>query len=93
MRKAPTDIKTRFTYVRLTHYGGAYLLHQFFQRLALRKSMNQVIRLPQRNTTHFTRELLMTLIYPIIFGLGRIETTQFLRYNGLFRFLTGVRTY
>ena len=93
MPKTPTNIKVEFTDTRLTHYGGAYLLHQFFQALALRRELSTFIRLPQRNTIYYTSELIITLIYPIIFGLGRIETTQFLKYNGLFRFLTGLPTH
>ncbi len=90
MAKTPTNIEVKFANIRLTHYGGAYLLHQFFQYLALRREMSAYVRLPKRNTIYYTSELLMTLIYPIILGLQRIETTQFLKYNGLFRFLTGL---
>jgi hypothetical protein len=91
MAKTPTNIVVHFADTRLTHYGGAYLLHQFFQYLELRKEIGHYIRLPKRNTFYFTSELIIALIYPIIFGIERIETTQFLRYNGLFRFLTGLR--
>jgi hypothetical protein len=90
MAKTPTNIVVKFTDARLTHYGGAYLLHQFFQYLALRQEMSSHIRLPQRNTFYYTSEFIITLLYPLIFGLERIETTQLLKYNGLFRFLTGL---
>lgn len=93
MPKTPTKVTIKFTKARLTHYGGAYLLHQFFQRLQLRKNMSQMVHLPDRNTIYYSSELLLTLVYPIIFGLGRIEATQFLKYNGLFRFLTGLHSH
>lgn len=93
MAKTPFSIAIKFTSARLTHYGGAYLLHQFFQCLGLRKRLSHVVRLPERNTNYSTSELIIALIYPIIFGLERIETTQFLKYNGLFRFLTGLRAH
>jgi len=93
MAKTPTNIVVEFADIRLTHYGGAYLLHQFFQYLELRKEISNSIRLPQRNTIYFTSEFIVTLLYPVIFGLERIETTQLLRYNGLFRFLTGLHTH
>ena len=93
MAKTPTNIVVKFTDSRLTHYGGAYLLHQFFQYLELRKEISSYLQLPQRNTMYYNSEFILTLIYPIIFGLERIETTQFLRYNGLFRFLTGLSSY
>jgi hypothetical protein len=90
MAKTPTNIVVKFTDARLTHYGGAYLLHQFFQYLELRKEMSSYINLPQRNSVYYTSEFIITLLYPLIFGLERIETTQLLKYNGLFRFLTGL---
>lgn len=94
--KTPTNIAIRFTDprtrlgTRLTHYGDAYLLQQFFQYLGLRRETSSCIPLPQRNTTYSAGELMIALVYPIIFGLGRIEATQFLKYNGLFAFLTGL---
>lgn len=93
MPKTPTNIVLKFTDARLTHYGGAYLLHQFFQFLELRRALSNYIHLPQRNTIYYTSEFIITLIYPIVFGLERIETTQLLKYNGLFRFLTGLATH
>jgi hypothetical protein len=93
MPKTPTKIAIKFTPARLTHYGGAYLLHQFFQRLQLRKNMSHRIRLPDRNTMYYSSELLLTLIYPIIFGLGRVEATQFLKSDSFFRFLIGLQSH
>lgn len=93
MARTPTNIIVKFTNTRLTHYGGAYLLHQFFQYLELRKEISSYIQLPQRNTLYYNSAFLLTLIYPIIFGLERIEATQFLKYNGLFRFLTALSTH
>lgn len=69
------------------------MLHQFFQYLELRKEISSYIQLPQRNTLYYNSAFLLTLIYPIIFGLERIEATQFLKYNGLFRFLTALSTH
>jgi hypothetical protein len=91
MAKTPTNIVVKFTEARLTHYGGAYLLHQFFQYLTLRQELSSFIRIPERNAVYHTSEFIVTLLYPLIFGLERIETTQLLKYNGLFRFLTGLR--
>jgi hypothetical protein len=61
-------------------------LHQFFQRLQLRKRVSRMVRLPDRNTSYDSSALLLTLVYPIIFGLGRIEATQFLKYIVTARF-------
>jgi hypothetical protein len=49
--------------------------------------------LPRRNTEYYTSELIISLLYPVIFGLERIESTQFLKYNGLFHFLTGLKSH
>lgn len=93
MPKTPTKITIKFTRARLTHYGGAYLLHHFFQQLQLRKRVSRMVRLPDRNTTYYSSALLLTLVYPIVFGLGRIEATQFLKSDALFRFLIGLHSH
>jgi hypothetical protein len=93
MPRTPTNIEVRFAKSRLTHYGGAYLLHQFFQLLKLRREMSHFIHLPKRNVVYYTSELIISLLYPVIFGLERIEATQFLKYNGLFHFLTGLKSH
>ncbi|MCW5553715.1 MAG: hypothetical protein KIS67_16350 [Verrucomicrobiae bacterium] len=33
----------------------------------------------------------LALLYPILLGLGRIETSSFLHANGAFQYLTGLR--
>jgi hypothetical protein len=37
--------------------------------------------------------MLLALVYPMILGLERIETTQLLRQNGVFQHLTGLPSY
>jgi hypothetical protein len=93
MPKTPTNIEVKFTPARLRHYGGAYLLHLFFQSLDLRREVGHALKLPKRNTVYYSSELFISLLYPIILGLGRIETTQFLKHDDLFRFLDGLSTY
>jgi hypothetical protein len=70
-----------------------YLLHHFFSRLRLRKLLTQEARLLQRNRRYSAGEMLLTLFYPMILGLERIETTQLLRQNGVFQYLTGLPSY
>jgi len=77
----------------LTHYGGAYLLHRFFSRLRLKKQLTQEARVVQRNNRYSVGEMLLALLYPMILGLERIETTQLLRQNGVFQYLTGLPSY
>jgi hypothetical protein len=37
--------------------------------------------------------MILALLYPMILGLERIETTQLLRQNGVFQYLTGLPRY
>jgi len=37
--------------------------------------------------------MLLALLYPMVLGLERIETTQLLRQNGVFQYLTGLPSY
>jgi hypothetical protein len=51
------------------------------------------LRFHQRNNRYTLAEEMLALIYPISLGLGRIETTHLLKYNGVFQYLTGLPTY
>lgn len=77
----------------LTHFGGLALLHRFVQRIGLRTLLGQRVWFPQRNHRYSVGEALRAVLYPIILGLGRIETIQLLRRNGVFHYLTGLPTY
>jgi Transposase DDE domain group 1 len=37
--------------------------------------------------------MLLALLHPMVLGLERIETTQLLRQNGVFQYLTGLPSY
>lgn len=89
----PRKLKITFGTTSLTHYGGVYLLHRFFSRLRLRKLLTQEPRLLQRNNRYSAGEMLLALLYPMILGLERIETTQLLRQNGVFQYFTGLPSY
>lgn len=51
------------------------------------------VRFPQRNNTYSIPEMLLALLYPIILGLGRLDTTELLRQSGVFQMLTGLPAY
>jgi hypothetical protein len=51
------------------------------------------VRLVPRNHRYRVGEMLLALRYPMILGLERIETTQLLRQNGVFQYLTGLHAY
>ena len=93
MPRGPKNLPVSFTGASLTHFGGLILLHQFVQQLGLRSRLAHAVRFPQRNNRYSTTEAILALVYPVILGLGRIETTQLLRRNGVFQYLTGLPAY
>ena len=79
--KGPRTLRIAFGAERLTHYGGVYLLHRFLTRLGFKHSMAQDIRLVQRNNRYRVGERFLAVLYPMILGLERIETTHLLKQN------------
>lgn len=79
--------------VGLTQFGGVTLIEHFFQRLRLQRAFSRHIRFVQRNNRYSVSESLEALLFPLILGLGRIETTEPLRYNGVFHYLAGLPGY
>jgi hypothetical protein len=82
-----------FSGKNLTHFGGLYVLQQFFQSINFRSLLSQYLHFPQRNNRYSVTEETLALIYPIALGLGRIETTHLLQHNGTFQYLTGLPAY
>ena len=93
MAKGPRNVQSAFGSPTLTHYGGVYLLHRFFTRIGLKHAFAEKLRVCHRNTRYTIGEMVLAVLYPMILGLGRIETTQFLQHNGVFQYLTGLQRY
>jgi len=93
MKRSPKGLKIVFTGKSLTHFGGLYLLQRFFQKINLRILLNQNLRFSQRNNRYSIAEEMLALLYPMILGLGRIETFHLLKHNGVFQYLTGLPAY
>ena len=93
MKRGAKNLKITFSGEKLTHFGGIYLLQKFFQRINLRSYLSQYIKFIQRNNHYSITEEILALIYPIVLGLERIETTHLLRRNGVFQYITGLPTY
>jgi hypothetical protein len=93
MRRGPRNLRVRFDAEALTHYGGALLVHQFLQRLGLRTQLWRHVRFPQRNNRYHISETLLAMLYPIVLGMERLETTESLKHNGVFQYLTGLPGY
>ena len=87
------NVALSFAARTLTHFGGVYLLHRFFARIDLKRTLNKTVRFPQRNTRYSVGELLLALLYPMLLGLERLESTHLLTRNGVFQTLTGLPTY
>lgn len=92
-RRGARNIHTTFTSAQLTHFGGVYLLHEFLQRLHLRRFLVHAIDLRQRNHRYTLSELLLALVYPMILGLEKIEVSALLRTNGVFQHITGLPSF
>jgi len=86
-------LRVAFDGVGLTQFGGVTLIEQFFQRFRLQRAFSRHIRFVQRNNRYSISESLEAFLYPLILGLGRIETTEPLRHNGVFHSLTGLPGY
>jgi hypothetical protein len=91
--RGPRNLAIRFVTATLTHYGGVYLVHRFLSRIGFRAAIAREVRWAQRNNRYTVGEMLLALLYPMILGLERIETTQLLRQNGVFQYLTGLPSY
>jgi Transposase DDE domain group 1 len=93
MPRGPRRLTITFGAKNLTHYGGVYLLHRFLSRIGFKAAVARHVALAQRNHRYSVGEMLLALLYPMILGLERLETTQLLRRNGVFQYLTGLPSY
>lgn len=93
MPRGPRNLRIANDGVGLTQFGGVALIEQFFQRVGLQGALADHVRFAQRNNRYSISESLEALLYPLILGLGRIETTEPLRYNGVFHYLAGLPGY
>ena len=93
MRRSPRNLRIACNHRGLTHYGGVCFFHEFIQVLQLRRFLCRPLIYPRRNQRYTLFQMTLALVYPILLGLGRIETASFLRSNGTFQYLTGLPGY
>ena len=93
MHRGPQNLQITGDGVGLTQFAGVSLIEHFFQRIGLRGALADHIRFAQRNNRYSISESLEALLYPLVLGLGRIETTEPLRHNGVFHYLAGLPGY
>ena len=90
MQYSPRNIRIACEHGGLTHFGGAFFFHEFIRVLQLRRFLARHLYYPRRNNHYRLSQMILALVYPIVLGLDRIETSSFLRANGTFQYLTGL---
>lgn len=93
MRYTPRNVTLGFNHAGLTHYGGAFFLHEFTRVLHIRHFLARHLDWKRRNSRYSLGQMVLALGWPLILGLDRIETASLLRCNGTFQFLTGLQSY
>jgi len=93
VRRSPRSVRIVYNHAGLTHFGGIHFFHEFLRVLHFRDFLAQQIRYPRRNRDYSVSQMLLALVYPIVLGLNRIETTSLLRSNGTFQYLTGLPSF
>ncbi len=93
MHRGPQNLRITADGVGLTQFAGLSLFEHFFQRIGLGDALADHTRFAQRNNRYSVSEYLQALLYPPVLGLGRIETTEPLRHNGVLHYLTGLQGY
>src|SRR5258708_28442570 len=93
MERSRRNVKIAFSHTGLTHYGGILFFNEFGRMLQLRRFLTRHLRYPRRNHDYQLSQMILSLVYPIILGLDRLETASLLRSNGTFQYLTGLPTY
>lgn len=92
MRRSPRNIEIAFNHASLTHYGGAFFLHEFFRVLHIRHLLAR-LHWVRRNQDYSISQMILALVWPVVLGLDRIETASLLRSNGTFQHLTGLPSF
>jgi len=62
-------------------------------RLGLRTQLWRHVRFPQRNNRYHISETLLAILYPIVLGMERLETTESLKHHGVLQYLTHLPGY
>src|SRR6266581_3598223 len=93
MRRSPRNLRIACDHRGLTHYGGIYFFQEFLQVLQFRDFLAQQLTYPRRNRRYSLSQMILALVYPLVLGLDRLETSSFLRFNGTFQYLTGLPSF
>ena len=67
--------------------------HEFLRVLRVRELLTRRLTYSRRNHRYSVSQMILALIYPLVLGLDRLETSSFLRFNGTFQYLTGLPSF
>ena len=93
MPKGLRNLQVSFGETHLTHYGGMFLIQWFCKKLNLKWMLQNHVRFHQRNNRYTAGELLLALLHTTIAGLGRLNSTRILQYNGSFQAIVGLKSF
>ena len=93
MRKGLQTLEFSFEAESLTHFGGLFLIQRFCNKLCLRRRLERILRAAPRWTEYHPADLILVFLYVLIAGLPRVNKTEILQYNGLFRSLVGLKRF
>ena len=93
VRKLPRNVRISFSHAGLTHYGGMFFFNEFNRVLQLRRFLTRHLRYPRRTRDYQLSQMILSLVYPVILGLDRLETASLLRSDDTFQYLTGLPQY
>lgn len=86
-------MRITFGETQITHYGGIFLIQRFCKKLGLKRVLSKNIKFKRQHNFYSTAEFLLTFIFVIILGLGRLYSTRILRYNGPLQKITGLKKF
>jgi DDE family transposase len=89
----PRNIKISCNHSGLTHYGGIYFFQEFLRVLQFRHFLARRLADFRSRHDYTLSQMVLALIYPIVLGLDRLESTSFLRPDETFQYLTGLPNY
>jgi len=81
--RGPGQLAIAFGAQNLTHDGGVYMVYRFLSKIGFKIEVAYKLQFKQRNNRYSIGEVLLAILYPMILGLERLETTQLLRHNGV----------
>jgi len=93
MRKGLQTLDFSFEAESLTHFGGLFLIQRFCNKLCLRRRLERILKDAPRWTEYHPVDLILLFLYVLIAGLPRVNKTELLQYNGLFRSLIGLKSF